>query len=323
MILARPENTEATQAASFHEALLYGSDEELLGTVVPFLTEGLAAGEPTVVAWPREREELLREAVPETDGVVFLDEATAYTRLSSVIKAYRSMLADYVAGGASQVRVTGEFPAALLGDAWWWWARYESAANHVYADFPVWTLCTYDTRTAPTRVLDDVTRTHPRLASASGTRSPSASYRPMADFLADHAVTPDPLEAGRPLGDLVDRTPADVRNAVSRAHHAGLLPAGLDVDAAVLVASEAVQNGIRYGITPVRFRLWAGSDRAVIAVHDHGTGPADPGVGLRPRAHHGSGGRGMWLIHELSDHVTLDQGTSGYTLRATFQAPSG
>ena len=33
-----------------HEAVLYDSDEEFLGVVVPFLQEGAAVGEPCLVA---------------------------------------------------------------------------------------------------------------------------------------------------------------------------------------------------------------------------------------------------------------------------------
>lgn len=310
--------TATQQGDSFHEALLYGSEHELLGTVVPFLRDGVRAGEPTVVAWPHEQAVLLQEAMPDTRDVVFLDETQAYTRPSSVIKSYRGMLADYVADGASRVRVTGAFPSWVLQDVWWWWARYEAAANHAYADFPVWTLCAYDTRTSPRHVLDDVTRTHPRLSTPDGTHVDNGSYRSMSTFLADHTVTPDPLDTTRPVLDLVDRTPADARYAVWEAHRAGRLPAETDVDAIVLVANEAITNGIRYGKPPVRFRLWAGFGRVVIAVHDLGAGPADPEVGLWPVAHDGPGGRGLWLIHELADHVTLDPGTNGYTLRATF-----
>ncbi len=33
---------------NFHEAGFYGSDEEFLALIVPFVTDGLAAGEPLI-----------------------------------------------------------------------------------------------------------------------------------------------------------------------------------------------------------------------------------------------------------------------------------
>ena len=46
-----------------HEAVLYDSDEEFLGVVVPFLQEGVAAGEPCLVALGASTTSLVREAV--------------------------------------------------------------------------------------------------------------------------------------------------------------------------------------------------------------------------------------------------------------------
>ena len=75
------------------------------------------------------------------------------------------MLAGYVAGGATQVRIVGELPAASFGPVWDTWARYESAINHAYDEFPLWSLCVYDTRTTSEPMLADIARTHPRRAS--------------------------------------------------------------------------------------------------------------------------------------------------------------
>src|SRR4051795_63154 len=54
-----------------HEAMFYDSDAELLRIVVPFLEQGLAAAEPTVVAVDDRAAELLRAAVDLPD-LVFL-----------------------------------------------------------------------------------------------------------------------------------------------------------------------------------------------------------------------------------------------------------
>jgi len=48
----------------FHEAVYYSSDEELLAVLVPFLTGGPAAGEPTVVSLGERNAALVRGALP-------------------------------------------------------------------------------------------------------------------------------------------------------------------------------------------------------------------------------------------------------------------
>jgi anti-sigma regulatory factor (Ser/Thr protein kinase) len=313
-----------------HEALIYGSDEELATAVVPFLRAGLAAGEPTLVVASPGHTALLRAAMPEAGEVVFLEGAASYPRPSGTISAYREMLSGYVAAGASRIRIAGELPRALFGATWWWWSRYEAAINHVYADFPLWNVCAYDTRTTPRHVLDDVRATHPLLVTAGGGHRRNECYRPRDEFLSGHAVTPDPLEATPPVIELAGEPAVTARHAVWDAEHAGLLPAAVDTEAVVLVVNEAVTNGIRHGQGPVRLRLWAGPERVALAVSDHGTGPPDPLAGLLPTSHplagepsaHSPGGQGLWVIHELSELVTLDTAAGGYTLRATLGTPA-
>lgn len=147
----------------FHEAVYYASDEELLAVVVPFLRGGVAAGEPTVVALGEQHAALVRAALPATDAgrVVFHPGGDMYARPASAIRAYRAMLADHTAAEAEQIRIIGELPPSELGATWDWWARYESAINHAYDEFPLWSMCAYDTRTTPAHVLADVARTHP------------------------------------------------------------------------------------------------------------------------------------------------------------------
>ncbi len=314
----------AGQRGNVHQAVLYDSEEDLLGTVVPFLREGVRAGEPTVVVAGQMAEALLRGALPEADQLVFLDRRE-HPRPSSTITAFRELFAGYVAAGASGIRLVGQLAPATLAASWWWWARYEAARNHVYDEFPLASMCLYDTRSTPRHVVGDVLATHPQLATVHGQR-PSEGYRPTTEFLAGHAPMPDPLEAGAPLIDLVDAPLADARHAVWDADRAGRLAASVDVEAVVLMVNEALTNAARHGLLPARFRLWAGADRVVVAVGDHGPGPADPLAGLLPARHalagepgrNSQGGQGLWLIHELADHVTLDQHPEGYTLRATL-----
>ena len=321
-----------------HEAVLYDSDEEFLGVVVPFLQEGAAVGEPCLVALGASTTGLVRAAVGNTTGLTFLDDR--YDRPASVIRSNRDLFAAHVADGASRIRVASEVPHPGVGAPWDGWARYEAAVNHAYAEFPLWGLCAYDTRITPGPVLDDVARTHPHLATADG-RWINPRYQDPAEFLTRRPPSQgDPVEtASPPVIDLTDPTPAAARDAV---HTANMIrPDTLQVEAPqpdtpqretppldaadvehlVFAVSEAVTNALIHGRPPVRFRLWTAPDRIVATVTDRGDGPADPFAGLLPVTDTCSGGLGLWLTHQLCSHVTLDTTDDGFTIRLIVGTP--
>jgi anti-sigma regulatory factor (Ser/Thr protein kinase) len=304
----------------FHEAVYYASDQELLAVVVPFLRGGLAAGEPTVVALGEPHTELVRAALPAEDAsrVVFQPGGDVYARPASVIRSYRSMLADYAASGAQQIRILGELPAAELRATWDWWVRYESAINHAYDDFPLWSLCAYDTRTTSAAVLADVARTHPRAAAPGDRHHPSPDYVEPAWFLRRHApVVPDPLQLTPPPFEQKDPPPGDTRAAIKRLNDAvpgGILPREKLADLQI-AATEAIANGLVHGRPPVVVRCWAGTDRIVVTVTDRGDGPTDLFAGLQAAPHAPNGGFGLWLAHQLCDHIAMDRAADGFTLR--------
>ncbi|MGR6318336.1 sensor histidine kinase [Micromonospora soli] len=304
----------------FHEAILFDSDEHLLAVVVPFLLGGVEAGEPTVVGLGERNAELVRRALPVGSGVTFLPGGEVYARPTAAIRSYRKMLAAYVAGGARQIRIVGELPAAALGSTWDWWARYESAINHAYDDFPLWSMCAYDTRTTPPRVLADVARTHPRVAGPDGQHLPSEVYREPTHYLTEpRPMLPDPVQRTTPLVELTDPTPAQARAAVHAADQ-GQLP-GDDVEDLAVAVSEMVGNALRHGLGPTRMRLWSGPDRIVVTVHDRGPGPKDPYAGLLPAGDGAAGGLGLWITYQSCNHVALHRDADGFTVRLTAGNP--
>src|SRR3954471_10176298 len=182
----------ADRRGYLHEAVLYDSDEEFLRVVVPFLQEGVAAGDPCLVALRASTTSLVREAVADTTGLTFLDDR--YDRPASVIRSNRDLFAAHVADGASRIRVASAVPHPGVGAPWDGWARYEAAVNHAYAEFPLWGLCAYDTRITPDPVLDGVARTHPYLSTAGGYRV-NLRYQDPAEFLTRRSPgQADPVE---------------------------------------------------------------------------------------------------------------------------------
>lgn len=292
-----------------HEALLYASDDEFVTSCARFAR----TREPLIVVVSDAHAAALRRALPTAAPVTFLSPALVYERPAQAIRSYRDMFARHVAGGAGTIRLLGEPGPAVLGAAWDWWARYESAVNYAYDEFPLRHLCAYDVRTTPAGVLTDVARTHPWLTLPTGDPAPSRDYTEPTAYLSENRpLSPDPLQRAAPRAELADPTPAQARQAVRDADP-GL---GVEViDDLVVAVSEAVTNALRHGRPPVRLRVWTAPTRLVVTVTDAGPGPKDPFAGLLPAAERATGGRGLWITHQACSHVSFARDREGWTIR--------
>lgn len=301
------------QVGHFHEAGFYSSESEFGALIVPFVREGVAAGEPVIIGYDDRKAKLLRSWLTDTSGVEFIGDTSLYATPARAIATYRRLFDSYAAVGARQIRIAGDVPHTGNGGRFEGWDRYEWAINTVWQDFPVWGLCLYDTTTASTEVLDVVWRTHPQLVWPSGHRGGSERYQPEPVF-EGLPPAPDSLEAFAPTVELTDRPAADTRHMlalIGRGYVAESTLADL-----IIGASESVSNALHHGEPPVTVRIWATPDRIVVRVHDHGPGPGDPLAGLVPaRPSPGSPGRGLWLTHQLGIDVALIREDDGFTVR--------
>lgn len=304
-----------------HTAALYGSSEEFLATVVPFVAEGLAAGEPTLVVLDVHLERLLHRALGPAPALIRLDWAEHYTHPFAALNGGHTLVLAHLAAGAKRVRVVGEPPYTVASSPWEGWARFEAAINHVFAKLPVCVLCPYDTRVISAEVRADVEHTHGELLRVSG-RRPSPCYTDPDVFLAERARSDAALLDGRvPDVRLRDPTIAQARHAVGAlAATTSLSPSR--VQDAMLAVSEVVTNAIVYGQSPVEVRAWRGDDGVAVRVHDRGPGPGDPFAGLLPADSGGiSGGLGLWLAHRVSDTVSLAEDETGFAVQLVVGTP--
>lgn len=293
----------------YHETAFYGSDDDFQALVVPFLDEGVSAGEPVLVACGAVNERLLRDRVSDPSAVRFLPAADQYARPTETILDYRRIFAEYA--GVAQIRVVGDVPHTGTGASWGWWSRYEAAINDVFAEFPLWGLCPYDLRTTPADVLADVLRVHPRVAGSGGSHLANPDYRGSWTWPAPEQ---DPLEVEHPLVDLLDPSPAEARHAVSAACVATRLTMD-ELDDIIYAASEAVTNALTHGKPPARLRIWADDAHVVVAVSDRGEGPDSPTAGLVPTERTTTAGLGLWLAHRTCREVSLSRDVNGFTVR--------
>jgi anti-sigma regulatory factor (Ser/Thr protein kinase) len=306
----------ADHVGYFHETAFYGSDEELLALVVPFVEEGRGGGEPTLVTFNDRNAALLRDALAQLDGISFRPAADQYARPAVTIASYRELLAGYVAAGAAQIRVVGDVPHPGTGADWNGWLRYEAAVNEALADFPLWGLCPYDTRITPDDVLADVERLHPHVATADGGHHRNERYTDPTAYVGARArAAANPMHGVAPAFALDDVASAAAVRRALRGVAAETLLDPARVDDLVLAASEIVTNAIRYGRAPVDLRVWFDAERVVCQVRDLGEGPRNPLVGLMPASAGGEGGYGLWLAHQLCDRVDLDRHDDGFAVR--------
>ncbi|WP_203810792.1 sensor histidine kinase, partial [Actinoplanes couchii] len=296
----------------FHTAGCFASDEDLLALAVPFLMGGLASGEPSVVALGERHAQLVRAALPGGAAVTFLPGGAVYEKPAAAIRSYRKILAGHVADGASQIRIFGDLTAVTQGVTWDWWARYEAAINRAYDDFPLWSICAYDTRATPPAALAEVMRTHPRTALPGGRHTANTGFTDPHRYLSEQPPpAPDPLQSGAPIIQLIDPTLSEARQAVRTADRGFVAPE--EVDDLVVAVSEMVANAQRHGHGPVRLRLWNGADRLVATVTDSGTGPKDPFAGLLATGDGANGGLGLWITHQSCNHVAMYRDADGFT----------
>ncbi len=300
-----------------HDALQYHDDGQLLRTIVPFVREGVAAGDTVVLLCRPDNAARLRHALADGDGdgLVELPAAEVYAGSVTALAAYRELVERQQQRGAARVRVVNEIDFGTRRSGQWEWARFDAAFNLALGGLPVWNLCLYDARRLPGDIVRAGESSH-RYLLKDGGRVPSAGYTEPSELLGEAAMRwPDPLEHGLPRLDL--RDPDDLAALRAAVEHV-LTGDGLSrhaVQGFVLAISEIATNAMIHGGAPVRVRLWSGGGRALCSVHDEG--PCfDPYSGYVPSDRAvGTGGMGLWLARQMSHDLTVDGSGGGCTVR--------
>lgn len=313
-----PHGVVPAASRLLHDALLFSSPDELAAATVPFVQEGLAAGDVVVVTASPATADVVRTAVDD-DRVRVLPRDVAYGRRTpAAVTAFRRLTDELAATGARRVRVLGETDFGRTEREQLEWQRYEAVLNDALADRPLWGLCLFDTTRLPEPVLESVARTHPTVV-VGRSRTPNPRFVDPAAYLRGLPVPEEPLQSGVPrlavdgVADLIA-----LRHAVA-AELASVGGPREVVEDFLLAVDETTSNAVRHGAPPVGLRLWTSADRVVCAVTDHGRGLDDPFAGYGPA--HGQdlsrGGMGVWLARQLCDHVDISSGPDGVTVRLT------
>src|SRR4051794_2642875 len=317
--------TSATGRAHLHAALLYRSAEHLASAVVPFLADGLAAGEAVVLACREENSALLAEALGHDDRILVLPREGIYTRTAHVIPMLHRVVRRQLVAGASGVRLLGEIPVDQSGDEWHEWQRWEVISNVALGPLPLSRLCAYDRRLLSDAICEGVEVTHPALMTPAGP-VPNHRYVDPATVLRRTPTTrvgrvediPPTLE----LADLTDASQLPELRARVRAALDGSADPGQLRSRFAAAVAEVLLNALRHGRPPVAVRLWATPTRLECTVTDRGDGFDDPLASYTPP---GSGfspaEAGLWLVRQACDTLEAFRTGTGFAVRLATTLP--
>ncbi|MFB9685042.1 anti-sigma factor RsbA family regulatory protein [Amycolatopsis plumensis] len=307
--------TAETGTGTFgHPALFYRGAAEYLAGTVPFVRDGLAAGEPVAVAVPGANLELIeRELGADAARVRLLDMTVAGRNPGRIIPGVLRAFADSHPGKPARIigepiwaaRSAVEYPAC---------AQHEALINLAFSGRDATILCPYDADALAPDVLADAEATHPVLIDGTGQRS-SPAFDPTG--LIERYNQPLPVPSGAFELDGTTDLAAARALAHVRAAACGLAEDRLgDVE---MVVTELLSNSVEHGSGSGTVRFWGGDGEFVCEVHDRGR-LTDPLAGRHPASPYQPRGRGLLLVNHLADLVRLHTGEGGTTFRAYFRA---
>ncbi|MGZ4278268.1 MAG: anti-sigma factor RsbA family regulatory protein [Solirubrobacteraceae bacterium] len=290
-----------------HRALLYTDDDQYLAGALPFLHEGLEAGDAMLVAVGPAKARLLRGELGAAAGEIrFADMLELGRNPARIIPAWQELVDARDGRG---VRGIGEpiWPdraADELAES----QRHEMLLNVAFAQTPDFELlCPYDTARLPEGVIEEAHRSHPppdRAGEWERGWSPfDGPLAPVGPGAHELWFGHDELGAARAL----------VAREAARAglddHRTGDL---------MVAVGELTANSVRHGGGTGLLRIWAAPDAIFCQVDDAGR-ISDPLAGRRRPDVTQPGGFGLWIVHQLCDLVQVRSAPFGGVVRVTMR----
>ncbi|WP_031112055.1 anti-sigma factor RsbA family regulatory protein [Streptomyces sp. NRRL S-146] len=299
-----------------HPALFYRDEQEYLDGTLPFVHDGLDAGEPVAVAVPGKNLALIRDALGDAaEAVRLLDMREAGRNPGRIIPGVLRAFADTQPAGR-RVRIIGEPVWAGRSDAEYpACAQHEALINAAFQGRTVTIMCPYDVARLPEHMVADAYATHPAVIHP-GTRTARDN-----DAYAPEDVVSRYNEPLAPVQDAL--TFSFVSDSLSHARHvavgegARLGLAGVKLDDLALATAELTTNSVVHGGGSGVLRVWAEDGYVVCEVRDEGQ-LTDILAGRRPVPREQRGGRGVLLVNLIADLVRVHRSDTGTTVRCWF-----
>ncbi len=296
-----------------HPALLYRDDEEYLAGTMPFIRNGLTAGEPVAVAVPGPNLDLIRQALGADAQQVLLRDMTEAGRnpgriIPTVLLAFANahpgrrvrLIGEPIWAGRSAV----EYPAC---------AQHEALINAAFTGRPATILCPYNTALLDPVWVADAYTTHPLIWNGSSHLDSTHYDDPVVVAAGFNLpLSGPPPDAATTTVDFYT-LPALRRFVAEHATRAGLTSER--VADLTLAVSEVATNAVEHGGGTGDVALWTEHDKLVCQLTDRGhlSHPLAGRIPVPPDAP--TGGRGLLLVHQLCDLVRVHTTPAGTTTR--------
>jgi anti-sigma regulatory factor (Ser/Thr protein kinase) len=298
-----------------HPALFYRDQLDYLAAMMQFVSNGINAGEPVMVAVPTRNLNLLRSAFGSAaDAIEMHDMSVAGRNPGRIIG---DVLLDFKSRHPHErVRIVGEpiwagrdeteYPAC---------AQHEALINAAFDGIDATILCPYNASELNPWVIDDARRTHPVLWAGSDQWESKDFDDPYVVADSFNVPMPPPPDSAATM-IIYPENPHETR----RFSASFALSVGLAIDRvadAVLAVDELVSNTITHAGGIGQLCAWTEGMRAVFEVSDSGF-IADRLAGRRPARPDQTDGRGLALAHRQSDLVRIHTTPSGTAIRVYF-----
>jgi anti-sigma regulatory factor (Ser/Thr protein kinase) len=295
-----------------HEAFVYADQRDFLAGASAFIHDAVSADQPVLVAVDAAKSTALRTVVDgEADNVEFADLAAVGRNPARVIPLLQGFIDQHNATSAGLRGICETVWADRRPEELVECRRSELLLNEAFGDaVGLWLLCPYDSSALERLVVDDAYVTHPFIDRAGQSHASRHYQTGQVAALLDEPL-PKPPE-GAVVIEFSAADLASIRRLATR--HA--IAAGLEGRAAdlALAASELATNSVLHADGEGALRLWQEDRALVIEVSDRGH-LDDRLVGRRRPARGQLGGRGLWLVNQVSDLVQIRSAPSGTTVR--------
>jgi anti-sigma regulatory factor (Ser/Thr protein kinase) len=287
-----------------HDAVFYADEREFVESTLPFIRDGVDAGEAVMVAVDAAKARVLSSGLGEKAGrVQFVDMERLGRNPARIIPAWEEFVRRHV---------SDDKPGRGIGEPAWPGRNddelaecdhHESLLNLAFGDGPAWWLrCPYDARRLDPAVLEAARRNHPLVVERGACRESHAYLEPL-----------------RRPGPFTGPLPAAPPGAAALAFRAGDLAgvrafvaeqarwAGLDAERTrdlLIAVNELASNSLRHGGGAGVLRAWIDGGKLVCEVRDQGRFEHPLTGRIRPRQDQ-AGGRGLWMVNHLCDLVQI------------------
>jgi anti-sigma regulatory factor (Ser/Thr protein kinase) len=295
-----------------HEALYYANLDEYLAGTLPFIRDGLRAGEPVLVAVPEDRQAPLRAALGEgAVQVRFRDMAEAGRNPNQIIPwVLNAFIAEH---RPQRVRIIGEpIFVGRTPEEYGPCVQHEALINVAFAGVDAMILCPYDVAQL-SHVVSDAEHTHPVIVERDGRRRPGDYLDPVVVVGMYNTPLPEPATVDEAFVFDMPRLGELRRLVAEHAFRAGL--SAERVADAQTAATEVASNALTHGgPTIATLRAWSDPVRVVYEVRGAGM-ITDPLAGRVVPPDDEPHGRGLLVANLLCDLVQTHTELTGTVTR--------